>query len=144
MRRNEVWRALDGASNRLQDAVERWFDSSGPQDRLAAERAVADYVEKLTPVVGTGAAFDYQAKYTAFVESNDRLNGLLAALALGNSDEGDLELLARLQTRTGGCGGGLYRTSKIASPETCRAGDDSNDGTLASAGESRPLPDPKR
>ena len=97
MKREEHWKALADASDALDGALNEWKLRGSPQTIAGAEDAIHKYVQHLAPVIGSVAAFEYEARSRAFFEAVWRQSRLTATLSASPStDDADIELLQRL------------------------------------------------
>ena len=97
MKREEHWKALTDAGDAFDDAFNEWKLRGSPQTITGVEDAIHNYVQRLAAVVGSVAAFEYEARSRAFFEAVWRQVRLTATLSASPStDDADIELLQRL------------------------------------------------
>ena len=61
MSRADLWAALGEAGDAIQAAVDAHEREATPQTRAAVKAAFEEYVQRLTPVIGTAETFKYEA-----------------------------------------------------------------------------------
>jgi hypothetical protein len=95
---DEHLKALADASDELASAASDDVTAQTPQTRTRVEKAIREYIDNLTPVIGAAAAFQFHASYQTWVDANGRQQRLIATLSgQSNTDAADVELLQQLQ-----------------------------------------------
>src|SRR5438067_9695826 len=92
------WNALGAASDELVAAMFTFSRADTPLNKARVERAIDVYVDRLEPVVGDVFAFRYHVSFHLFLESIERRQPLIAALAARGADAVDAELVGRLES----------------------------------------------
>jgi len=93
MRRQQLWQALSDAAHAVMTATEDWKEDPTPAKRAVVDGAVARYVDYLAPVIGSEAAFRFEATTRAFNDAVDRFASLIATLQGRVLDAADVQLL---------------------------------------------------
>jgi|KBSSwiStaDraftv2_1062776.scaffolds.fasta_scaffold2158847_1 hypothetical protein len=97
MRRGELWRAFLEAADVARAAIDTLQSAPTPANRRRVDEALRDCMNRLAPVIGTDAAFQFEAALQQFREANHQLERLQATQAGRALDDHDLDKLRRLQ-----------------------------------------------
>jgi hypothetical protein len=98
-RRDDLWKRLAEATDAVTAAMSDYLATPTPQTRTRMETASRDYIDRLVPVIGEKAAFEFQDGWDVYIQKIDRRERLLATLS-GQPDlsASDVELLDRLKS----------------------------------------------
>jgi hypothetical protein len=97
MRRAELWEAFLDAADVARAAIDALQSAPTPANRRRVDEALRDCMNRLAPVIGTAAAFQFETALQQFREANHRLERLQASQSGRALDDHDLDALRRLQ-----------------------------------------------
>jgi hypothetical protein len=97
MKRVELWEALSRAADAVETASDVWQREPSLQNRVMVDVSARQFVECLSPVIGTQAACRYEACLRALHDSIARHASLHATMQGRTLDAGDMKLLNQLE-----------------------------------------------
>jgi len=97
--REDLWHELAEATGAVTTAMSDYLAAPTPQTRARMETASRDYIDRLAPVIGEKAAFEFQDGWRLYIQAIDRRDRLQATLS-GQPylSAADSELLDRLKS----------------------------------------------
>ncbi len=98
MIREALWEKLAEAADAVAEAHEAYRLESTPSTRAAANNAARVWAERLGPLIGHEAAFQFESGLQRWLDANDRLARFTATMASAPTfDHSDEELMRGLR-----------------------------------------------